>query len=61
MLFRQAFKATGTLAGLGCLLLLAVTYLMIPSDAAFGFMPHAHCFLFNQQLILLHGGSDLLI
>jgi signal transduction histidine kinase len=25
------------------------------------FMPHAHCYLFNRQLIALHGGSDLLI
>jgi signal transduction histidine kinase len=25
------------------------------------FMPHAHCYLFNQKLMLLHGGSDLLI
>jgi signal transduction histidine kinase len=26
-----------------------------------GFMPHAHCYLFNEKLMLLHGGSDLLI
>ena len=25
------------------------------------FMPHAHCFLFNRELMLLHGGSDLFI
>ena len=25
------------------------------------FMPHAHCYLFNHNLMLLHGGSDLLI
>lgn len=25
------------------------------------FMPHAHCYLFNRQLIWLHGGSDLFI
>ncbi|MDB6075471.1 MAG: histidine kinase,Response regulator receiver domain proteinhistidine kinase, partial [Verrucomicrobiaceae bacterium] len=25
------------------------------------FMPHAHCYLFNRPLMLLHGGSDLLI
>lgn len=24
-------------------------------------MPHAHCYLFNHDLMLLHGGSDLLI
>ncbi len=24
-------------------------------------MPHAHCYLFNKKLMLLHGGSDLLI
>jgi two-component sensor histidine kinase len=29
-----------------------------PSEA---FMPHAHCYLFNQPLIWLHGGSDLAI
>jgi signal transduction histidine kinase/CheY-like chemotaxis protein len=25
------------------------------------FMPHAHCYLFNRQLMMLHGGSDLFI
>lgn len=25
------------------------------------FMPHSHCYLFNRQLMTLHGGSDLLI
>ncbi|WP_049975538.1 ATP-binding protein [Chthoniobacter flavus] len=25
------------------------------------FMPHAHCYLFNHHLMLLHGGSDLAI
>ncbi len=25
------------------------------------FMPHAHCYLFNQPLMWLHGGSDFLI
>jgi len=25
------------------------------------FMPHAHCYLFNRQLMMLHGGSDMLI
>lgn len=25
------------------------------------FMPHAHCYLFNRELMLLHGWSDLLI
>jgi signal transduction histidine kinase len=25
------------------------------------FMPHAHCYLFNRNLMRLHGGSDLLI
>lgn len=31
-----------------------------PEGGAF-FMPHAHCYLFNQDLMRLHGGSDLLI
>jgi len=29
--------------------------------AGSGFMPHAHCYLWKPELMLLHGGSDLLI
>ena len=30
-------------------------------DGRESFMPHAHCYLFNEQLMALHGGSDLFI
>ncbi|WP_395744839.1 ATP-binding protein [Prosthecobacter sp.] len=44
------------------LALLAVgVYLSLGISAADFFMPHSHCYLFNRQLMTLHGGSDLLI
>jgi len=49
------------IAGITGLLLIvgALTFLSLPSDEFF--MPHAHCYLFNRPLMLLHGGSDLVI
>lgn len=36
-------------------------YLSANASTSDFFMPHAHCYLFNQKLMWLHGGSDLLI
>ena len=36
-------------------------YLSLGMHGGDFFMPHAHCYLFNQQLMTLHGGADLLI
>ncbi len=44
------------LAGLGALVAVAPW-----SSGEDFFMPHAHCYLFNRGLILLHGWSDFLI
>lgn len=33
----------------------------VPGSGGDRFMPHAHCYLFNRDLILLHGWSDLFI
>ncbi len=42
--------------------LLAVgVYLSLGISGADFFMPHSHCYLFNRQLMTLHGGSDMLI
>lgn len=41
--------------------LLAGAALVFHGAAGETFMPHAHCYLFNPKLMLLHGGSDLLI
>ena len=47
------------------LALSALTLLMIPSTLrgmlSLQFLPHAYCYLYNQQLIGLHVGSDLAI
>jgi signal transduction histidine kinase len=44
------------------LVLLAVgCFLSLGQGAADYFMPHSHCYLFNKDLMLLHGGSDMLI
>lgn len=42
-------------------LLAAGLYLSHTAEGGAFFMPHAHCYLFNHDLMLLHGGSDLLI
>lgn len=42
-------------------LLAAGFYLSSGVNAGDFFMPHSHCYLFNQQLMRLHGWSDLLI
>lgn len=36
-------------------------FLSFGTKAGDFFMPHAHCYLFNRDLMMLHGGSDLLI
>ena len=36
-------------------------YLSQAGSTADFFMPHAHCYLFNRDLMLLHGGADMLI
>ena len=43
------------------LLLAGGFYLSFGASPDEFFMPHAHCYLFNKQLMELHGGSDLLI
>ena len=43
------------------LVLFAGAALVFRGSASDMFMPHAHCYLFNEKLMLLHGGSDLLI
>lgn len=42
-------------------LLVAGIYLTIGMHGGDFFMPHAHCYLFNRNLMQLHGGSDFLI
>ncbi|MDZ4403976.1 ATP-binding protein [Prosthecobacter sp.] len=42
-------------------LLAAGIYLSREMGGGDFFMPHSHCYLFNQQLMTLHGGADLLI
>jgi len=42
-------------------LLGAGLYLSLTAAGGNFFMPHAHCYLFNRHLMLLHGGADLLI
>ncbi|MDB6172174.1 MAG: domain S-box protein [Chthoniobacteraceae bacterium] len=59
MSFRPSGKLLRTTLGFALLLLLSGAYLLLPNDG--GFMPHAHCYLFNRSLIWLHGASDLLI
>src|SRR5260221_351483 len=48
-------------AALGAIGLLAGAAFTFYGSGADAFMPHAHCYLFNQKLMALHGGSDLLI
>jgi len=43
------------------LLLIAGSYLSMGVSGGDFFMPHSHCYLFNRQLMTLHGGADLLI
>ncbi|WP_395747888.1 ATP-binding protein [Prosthecobacter sp.] len=43
------------------LLLAAGISLSLGTKAGDFFMPHSHCYLFNKDLMLLHGGSDMLI
>jgi signal transduction histidine kinase len=43
------------------LLLAAGISLSLGTKGSDFFMPHAHCYLFNKDLMLLHGGSDMLI
>jgi len=43
------------------LALLAGLAIVFHGSASDMFMPHAHCYLFNEKLMLLHGGSDLFI
>lgn len=43
------------------LLLAAGIHLSLGMSGGEFFMPHSHCYLFNKQLMSLHGGSDLLI
>ncbi len=42
-------------------LFVAGGYLSLGATGGNFFMPHAHCYLFNQRLMTLQGGSDLLI
>jgi signal transduction histidine kinase len=57
---KHSLLQTVTLAA--TLVLLAVGfYLSQGVNAADFFMPHSHCYLFNRQLMMLHGGADMLI
>lgn len=40
---------------------MAGVFLTFTSTGPHRYMSHAHCYLFNRNLMLLHGGSDLLI
>ena len=57
---RPVLRSAVTLA---VTLLLLALGLYLRRDATGGefFMPHAHCYLFNSDLMRLHGGSDFLI
>ena len=55
---RHLLPAIAGLVSLG--LLLAAATIFRGTGAEF-FMPHAHCFLFNERLMALHGGSDFFI
>ena len=52
---------TRVLAAGAVLLLIIAAVAFYPGAPAEVFMPHAHCYLFNKPLMLLHGGSDLFI
>ncbi|OYW27303.1 MAG: histidine kinase, partial [Chthoniobacter sp. 12-60-6] len=45
----------------GSALLATGIFLSLGKDGGDFFMPHAHCYLFNRELMMLHGGSDFLI
>lgn len=50
------------LAGAAPVLILVAAAIATMQGSGSGiFMPHAHCYLFNRELILLHGWSDLFI
>ncbi len=55
-LFQSAISIVVTFLLLG-----AGLYLTSGATGEGMFMPHSHCYLFNRDLMLLHGGSDLLI
>jgi len=55
---RAPFFATLLVA---CFALLGAAAFLFQGSGSDTFMPHAHCYLFNERLMLLHGGSDLFI
>lgn len=52
-----------SIAGISVLVLLflGVGFVFVGRPGMEPFMPHAHCYLFNEKLMLLHGSSDLII
>jgi signal transduction histidine kinase len=57
---RNRFIAVGAIAAV-VILLTVGCILVFRGGTDQVFMPHAHCFLFNRDLMRLHGWSDLLI